>query len=77
RRKGVPNKFTAAVKELIIEALDKAGGVDYLVRQAEANPTAFMTLVGKVIPLQVQGTGDEGAPIAIQLIRQPEAPDAG
>jgi hypothetical protein len=45
----------AAVKEMIVEALHNKGGVEYLERQAEANPTAFLTLVGKVLPLQVAG----------------------
>lgn len=53
RKKGVPNKFTAEVKDMILQALDKAGGVEYLARQAEENPGPFMTLVGKVLPMQV------------------------
>jgi hypothetical protein len=55
RPKGTPNKATAQVKEMVIEALSKAGGVEYLTKQAKDNPAAFMTLVGKVIPLQVAG----------------------
>lgn len=60
RPKGVPNKATMAIKDMVITALSKAGGVDYLVGQATDNPAAFMTLVGKVIPLQVTGA-DGGA----------------
>jgi hypothetical protein len=60
RPKGVPNKMTAQVKEMILAALEKAGGVDYLVAQADENPTAFMSLVGKVLPLQLTGA-DGGA----------------
>lgn len=52
RPKGVPNKATTAIKEMIVQALDKAGGVAYLTRQANEQPVAFMGLVGKVIPLQ-------------------------
>lgn len=55
RKKGTPNKQTAAVKDMVLTALSDVGGVKYLVRQANENPTAFMTLVGKVIPLQVAG----------------------
>jgi hypothetical protein len=51
RPKGVPNKATKMVKEMVLEALDKAGGVKYLVEQAEKNPTAFLTILGKTIPL--------------------------
>ena len=43
---------------MIVQALDKAGGVDYLIAQAGENPTAFMTLLGKVLPLQVAGDPD-------------------
>ena len=53
RPKGSQNKTTKQVKEMILAALDTAGGIDYLVRQSEENPTAFLTLVGKVLPLQV------------------------
>lgn len=53
RPKGVPNKLNAQLKDMIIQALDHAGGVEYLITQARDNPTAFMTLVGKVLPLQV------------------------
>ena len=55
RPKGVPNKLTSDVKAMILTALDKVGGPDYLARQAEENPAAFMTLVGKVLPMTVQG----------------------
>ena len=57
RPKGVPNKLTSDVKAMILAALDKAGGVDYLVAQADTNPVAFMTLLGKVLPLQMTGEG--------------------
>lgn len=53
RVKGVPNKVTKAVKEMVIAALDQAGGIDYLVEQSAKNPNAFLTLVGKVLPLDV------------------------
>jgi hypothetical protein len=60
RAKGTPNKFTGALKDMVLEALNDAGGVDYLKRQADENPTAFLTLVGKVLPLQLSG-GDKPA----------------
>ena len=64
RPKGTPNKFTREVKEMILEALDNAGGVDYLAKQAEENPTAFMTLVGKVLPMQVNA--DVGGKLIVE-----------
>jgi hypothetical protein len=60
RPKGALNKNTAQLKDMILEALSDAGGVEYLKQQAEENPTAFLTLVGKVLPLQLSG-GDKPA----------------
>lgn len=60
RQKGTPNKFTGALKDMVLEALNDAGGVDYLKRQADENPTAFLTLVGKVLPLQLSGDKPAG-----------------
>ena len=70
RKKGVPNKSTIAVKEAVLAALAKAGGVDYLVAQAKENPTAFLTLVGKVLPLQVIGDKDNPLSVAVQMIER-------
>ena len=56
RPKGARNKLTRDIREMIRAALDKAGGVSYLVRQAESNPTAFMSLVGKIIPGQIDAS---------------------
>lgn len=63
RKAGVPNKMTTALKEMILQALDEAspgGGIEYLKLQSAENPTAFLSLVGKVLPLTVQGSGDKG-----------------
>lgn len=67
RVKGTPNKMTGAIKDMILQALNEAhvdGGAGYLKEQAEKNPTAFLTLVGKVLPLQL--TGDGGGPIRFE-----------
>jgi len=48
--------MTADLKGMILGALDAAGGQQYLADQAAANPTAFLTLLGKVLPMQVTGT---------------------
>ena len=68
RTKGSPNKYPKALKEMILEALFNRGGAEYLARQAEENPSAFLTLLGKVLPLQVQG--DKDAPISITVTRR-------
>lgn len=58
--KGAVNKVNGQLKDMILQALDGAGGVSYLQTQAESNPAAFMALVGKVLPMTVAGTGDQG-----------------
>jgi hypothetical protein len=65
RKKGTPNKLNGQLKEMILEALDNAGGVNYLVAQSKDNPTAFLSLVGKVLPMTVAGT--DGGPVAITV----------
>jgi hypothetical protein len=60
RKKGVPNKVTGQLKDMILAALDEKGGVVYLMEQADKNPQAFLTLVGKVLPLQVTGENGDG-----------------
>jgi hypothetical protein len=59
RRKGSVNKVPAALKDMILQALANVGGVSYLERQAEKQPVAFCTLVGRVLPLQVKEGGDD------------------
>ena len=68
RPKGMPNKTTTEVKQMILDALAGAGGVEYLIRQADEKPAAFMALLGKVMPMQV--VGDPDAPISIQVIQR-------
>jgi hypothetical protein len=53
RVKGTPNKINRDIREMILGALTAVGGQRWLERQAEANPTAFMALVGKILPTQV------------------------
>jgi hypothetical protein len=55
-RKGVPNKATAEIKAMIETALTEVGGKNYFVRQAEENPVAFMGLVAKILPKQIDAT---------------------
>jgi hypothetical protein len=59
RKPGTPNRLTGALKDIILQALSNAGGAEYLTRQAEENPTAFLALVGRVLPLQVKDGGAE------------------
>lgn len=64
RPKGQLNKVNAELKDMILGALSDAGGQEYLVERAKDNPTAFMALVGKILPYQV--TGEGGGPVRIE-----------
>lgn len=65
RAKGTPNKINKALKEMVLAALDAKGGQAYLEQQADANPTAFLTLLGKILPTEVSGLN--GDPIEHSL----------
>lgn len=61
RKKGVPNKTTALLKDALLQAAANAGDGDmvaYLTSQAKANPGPFMALLGKVLPMQIAGDPD-------------------
>ena len=60
---------------MILGALAGVGGTEYLMRQAEQSPAAFLTLVGKVLPLTIQGAGPGGA-ILISGVRRNDDDDA-
>src|SRR6056297_1506654 len=68
RPKGLQDKTTREAKQMIEQALHKAGeniqkrkrslkdlepGAAYLAEQAERNPVAFMSLVGKLVPQKI------------------------
>ena len=68
RPKGAVNRNTAAIKEMIEGALQDAGGRDYLARQAKENTAAFMGLIGKILPKDVNHGGQADNPINITEI---------
>ena len=70
RPKGSKNKVTSLLKDAVIEAAVQAGNKDglvgYLKQQAIDHPTAFLTLLGKVLPIQHAGeVGAEIKPITV------------
>jgi len=73
RQKGSVNKVSGDLRNMILGALAGAGGEAYLQRQAEQNPAAFLTLVGKVLPLQL--TGDPNNPVTY-VLRAPSPVDS-
>lgn len=71
RPKGATNKLTRTVKEAIEAAFDQVGGASYLARMAIEQPQAFMTLLGKVLPTQVDAnvSGQIGMPNIVLGLR--------
>lgn len=58
RPKGARNKLPGQIKELVEGALADVGGRDYLVKQARKNPKAFLGLVAKLIPRDLNVSGE-------------------
>lgn len=58
RQKGAANVLTAQLKDMVLQAADKAhpdGIVAYLTKVAQDSPATFVPLLGKVMPLQIAG----------------------
>ena len=76
--KGTPNKTTTQLKEAILAAAEQAGGdgglVNYLHDQARMNPGHFMTLLGKVLPMQVAGDKDAPLNARVSVSWEPVSP---
>lgn len=53
RKPGSKNRLPLEVKNMVEQALTKAGGVEYLLTQAHENPRAFLTLVAKLMPQKI------------------------
>ena len=68
RKPGSQNKVPKALKELILGALDQAGGQAWLAQQADKNPTAFMSLLAKLLPseLSVDANVTQYEPITLK-----------
>jgi hypothetical protein len=75
RQVGTPNKATALLKDAILQAATLAGGKDglvgYLQARAIDTPGPFLSLVGKVLPMQVDA-GVDGK-IIVQIIQMADA----
>lgn len=65
--KGAVNKTTGQLKDMILKALDHAGGSEYLLERANDPKTqsAFLQLIGKVLPMTV--VGDANQPLTFTL----------
>jgi hypothetical protein len=69
RPPGSLNKTTVQLKTAILNALDKAGGEDYLARLAVENSSAFASLLKSVLPTTLAAENDGGAETQITFTR--------
>lgn len=70
RPKGVRNKLTN-LRDAVIEAFDRVGGVDYLVRLAEGTQSdraAFVGLMNKVLPTQINQQVEGGIKLELSWL---------
>jgi hypothetical protein len=72
RVKGSQNKFTTTLKDAILASFDRVGGVDYLEKQARENPQAYMSLLAKVLPMQITGPNNGPIMLITGVIRSDE-----
>ena len=68
RRPGSRNMTSLKLREMVFRALheQEGGAVEYLKRQAQEEPKAFLTMIGKLLPTQI--TGEDGQPVKITRI---------
>lgn len=77
RKKGSSNAINKLIKDAVVEAAEivgqdgegKDGLVGYLVARASDQPQAFMGMMSRVIPTQIEGGGDNGE-IEISVTRR-------
>lgn len=63
-RKGIPNKTTKEVKDMVLATLKSVGGETYLRRLARNEPTLFVPLVARLIPTRIGG--EPGNPVEVR-----------
>lgn len=73
RPKGSKNRVSGDLRDMVLGALHAVGGQKYLERQAEDKPEAFIPLVGKCLPKDVNIGG--GLKINVNLVGNGRADD--
>ena len=68
RPKGVPNKVNGLAKDAVARVFEEIGGVANMALWAKDNPTQFYQLYAKLIPVQVDGAGENGEHLVDQSI---------
>lgn len=71
RSKKARGQAEDSFREMVLQALELAGGAEYLEKLAHEKPTAFLALVSKVLPVQVKAEHDVGKRLAKALAWKP------
>ena len=77
RKKGVPNRITFTLKQAIEAAFHEVGGKEWLVQLAGSDPRAFASLLGRILPAEINGqvrTVDEHLIVRIDISDGPGPP---
>lgn len=62
----MPNKVTRTLRDALMQSFEEVGGAEYLVIQARTNPTAYLSMLAKIIPTEVTGAGGGGIKLIVQ-----------
>lgn len=73
RKKGTPNTKTKELSQMILGALDRLGGEDWLLSSAKDDPACFIALVGKMLPKDIRLGG--GLKLQVNLYRDARRAD--
>lgn len=62
----------STIIRMALAALDRAGGIDYLVEQAHAEPKAFLAFIGKIIPREskLEVTGELNHTVILKMLKE-------
>jgi hypothetical protein len=66
--KGTPNKLSASAKENIAAVFERMGGVEGMSKWAKANPTEFYKIYPRLLPIEVNGSGENGQ-VIIEIVK--------
>ena len=67
RPPGSKNKTTKVLKDMILGALDRLGGEEYLMKLAIENSSAFASLLGKVLPSTIAADESNGGRVKMKM----------
>lgn len=68
RPKGAVNKITKTIREAIEVSFIKVGGADYLTKMADEQPVAYMSLLAKILPQQMELSGSVNLGAALDAL---------